>query len=179
MAFQGYRMGNKLKSVIRNGTVFFQVKGLFIVGDVFRNIVSRLNGNSPGFKLESQIRQGLFVVFIVSALEIQTRFIAVIVNIARMIFVVTIFAVNPVVGRKTVVDMNQIAAIAAPCAPVFKTSRTKNVIAVAVIFGYPVAVIHALISVPFGTTPAPPFIRIFKVDEVFRITVFFTVFAVG
>jgi hypothetical protein len=73
--------------------------------------------------------------------------------------------------------MNQIAAIATPCIPVFKTSRTKNVIAVAVIFGYPVTAIHTLISVPFGTTPTPPFIRIFKVDEVFRTTVLFAMFA--
>ena len=81
MAFQGYRMRNKLKSVIRNGTVFFQVKSLFTVGDGLRNIVPRFNGNSSGFKLESQIWQRLFVVLIVGALKVQTRFIAVIVNV--------------------------------------------------------------------------------------------------
>ena len=39
MALQGYRMGNKLKSVIGNRTVFFEIKSLFTVGDGFRDIV--------------------------------------------------------------------------------------------------------------------------------------------
>ena len=84
MPFQGNWMGNKLKSVIGNRTVFFQVKSLFIVGDGFRDIVSRLNGDSSGFELESQIGKFLFVVFI-GRLKVEVRFIAVIVNIAGMI----------------------------------------------------------------------------------------------
>ena len=138
MAFQGYRMGNKLKSVIGNRTVFFEIKSLFTVGDGFRNIVPRLNGNSPGLKLESQIRQGLFVVFIVGALEIQARFIAVIVNVIGVIRLIAGTAICPVVVAHCIGAVNQLPAIVADVIIRLETSPAKCRIRITVIFRSPV-----------------------------------------
>ena len=139
MAFQGYRMGNKLKSIIGNGTVFFQVKSLFTIGDGFRNIVPRLNGDSPGFKLESQIRQGLFVVFIVGALKVQTRFIAVIVNVIGVIRLIAGTAICSVVVAHCVGTVNQLPAIVANVIIRLETSPAKCRIRITVIFRSPVS----------------------------------------
>ena len=125
MLFQCYRMGNKLKSVIGNGTVFFEIKSLFTVGDGFRNIVPFRNGNAPGFKLESQIRQGLFVIFIVGALKVQARFIAVIVNVIGVIRLIAGAAISSVVVAHCVGAVNQFPAIVADVIIRLETSPAK------------------------------------------------------
>ena len=139
MAFQGYRMGNKLKSVIGNGTVFLEIKSLFTVGDGFRNIVPLLNGDSPGFKLESQIRLGIFVVFIVGTLKVQTRFIAVIVNVIGVIRLIAGAAISSIVVSHCVGAVNQFPAIVADVIIRLETSPAKCRIRITVIFRSPVS----------------------------------------